>query len=348
MSVYSAPVPAERSSVGIGAATVLGKLTPDASADPRKELRNMTLRDEIKMILQKRIPEGATLVDESAPDPYDDSPEPVTRAFTLLKAGDHEIVLLQIPDWIADDGQYVGALDETRYAFRGKVVRFIARTIDAPSLGLDRLIGEWKNRENIDTDFVAWRYVQEIGQGRRHTLGSVLKVDEAFFGATPAPDVTPSPATRAPKVFVSYAHEDATWRKKLMMQLAPIELTYGQAIWSDHELAAGDDWMAKIVEALTSSRVVVLLVSPAFLASPFIAANEFNVALREAQRGSKTLLWVLVTTCPYESVGIGRYQAAHDIDRALDQLPEGEAWAQLKKVHDNLAGVLAKLAGPVS
>lgn len=346
MTVYSAPDAAERpgGGIGAGAASVFGRLTPDLRRDPREELRNMTLRDDTRAIVQKRIPAGAMLADESAPDPYDDSPDPVKRTFTLLKAGNREVVLLQIPEWIADDGRYVGALDETRYAFRGKVVRIIAKNVNAPSLGLDNLISNWKNLEKIDTDFVAWRYVQEMGEGR-HTLGRVLKINGELSGAeagTAAP--RPSPAASKPKVFVSYAHDDVKWHGMLMKQLAPIQDAYGRAIWTDHELAAGDDWMAGIVDALASSQVVILLVSPAFLASPFIKAHEFGVALEEAKRGNKKLLWVYVTTCPFEVVGIGRYQAAHDIERALDQLPEGDAWAQLKKVHDNLAAVLAKLS----
>jgi hypothetical protein len=345
MTVYSAPDAAERPAggVGAGAASVFGRLTPDLRRDPREELRNMSLRDDTRAIVQKRIPAGAILADGSAPDPYDDSPDPVKRTFTLLKAGNREVVLLQIPEWIADDGRYVGALDETRYAFRGKVVRIIAKNVNAPSLGLDNLIDNWKNLEKIDTDFVAWRYVQEMSEGR-HTLGRVLRINgELAGGEAGAATPRPSPAASKPRVFVSYAHDDVKWHDKLMKQLASIRDAYGQAIWSDHELAAGDDWMAGIVDALTSSQVVILLVSPAFLASPFIKAHEFGVALDEAKRGNKKLLWVYVTTCPFEVVGIGSYQAAHDIERALDQLPDGDAWAQLKKVHDSLAAVLAKL-----
>jgi TIR domain len=334
VTVYSAPAPAERSR---GGANVLARIAPNVRSDPREELRNMTLRDEARAILQKRVFEGVTLVDGSAPDPYDDSADPLTRSFTLLKAANSEIVLLHVPEWIANDGRQLGALDETRYAFRGKVVRIIAPGVDAPSLGLENLIGNWKNLEKIDAGFVPWRYVREMGEGK-HKLDQVLKV--ALSRAVPPPPPVP-------KVFVSYAHEDVGWHDKLLMQLAPLRDRYGQAVWTDHQLAAGDDWMAKLVEALQSSQVVILLVSPAFIASPFIKQHEFSVALKEAEAGNKLLLWVFVTTCPYESVGIGKYQAAHDIDHALDQLKDGDAWAQLKKVHDNLATVLAKLLGQV-
>ena len=342
--VYSGPETVERSSSGSLGANVLAKLTPNVRSDPREELRNMTLRGETRTVFQKRIPAGVTLVDGSAPDPYDDSAEPLSRSFTLLQAGDREIVLLQVPEWIVNDGKQLGALDETRYAFRGKKqVRIIAPGVDAPSFGLDNLIGNWKTVENVDAGFVPWRYVREMGEGK-HALDRVLRVDW-LSGAAAAPPPRPVPAATAPKVFVSYAHEDEKWHEKLIMQLAPLRQKYRQAIWSDHQIAAGADWMKEIVGALTSSQVVILLVSPAFIASPFIQAHEFNVAMKEAESGNKKLLWVFVTTCSYETVGIGKYQAAHDIERALDQLAEGDAWAQLKKVHDHLAKVLGELVG---
>lgn len=336
--VYSGPDAAEQSSGGLGAR--LARLAPNVRSDPREELRNMTLRGETRTVFQKRIPEGLTLVDGSAPDPYDDSADPVSRSFTLLKAGDREIVLLQIPEWIVNDGSRLGALDETRYAFRGKQVRIIAPGVDAPSFGLDELIRNWKP-EKVDAGFVAWRYVRELGEGK-HALDRVLRIEDLVVPVPVPPPPPPIPI--APKVFVSYAHEDERWHEKLLMQLAPLRDKYRQAIWSDHQIAAGDDWMKEIVGALTSSQVVILLVSPAFLASPFIKEHEFGVAMKEAESGNKKLLWVFVTTCPYEAV-IGKYQAAHDIDRALDQLPDGDAWAQLKKVHDQLAAVLGELLG---
>ena len=340
--VYSGPEAVERSSSGSLGANVLAKLTPNVRSDPREELRNMTLRGEAKTVFQKRIPAGFTLADGSAPDPYDDSADPLSRSFTLLKAGDRELVLLQVPEWIVNDGKQLGALDETRYLIRGKQVRIIAPGVDAPSLGLENLIGTWKTLEKVDAGFVPWRYVREMGEGK-HALDRVLRVDW-LSGAAPAPPPRPVPPT-APKVFVSYAHEDEKWHEKLIMQLAPLRKKYGQAIWSDHQIAAGADWMTEIVGALTSSQVVILLVSPAFIASEFIQAHEFNVALKEAESGNKKLLWVFVTTCSYETVGIGKYQAAHDIEQALDQLPDGDAWAQLKKVHDQLAKVLGEMVG---
>jgi hypothetical protein len=320
--------------------STIERLKPaDLRRDPREELRNMSVRDEARAILQKRLPPGAALVDDTASDPYDDSGAS-GRSFSLLRASERTIVLLQIPLWIADDGRSVGALDETRYAFRGKTVRIVAEGLDAPSLGLDTLIGNWKRVEQIDADFIAWRYIKEMGDGR-HSLSRVLRIDRDFpASADAAPSVAPA---AGPKVFVSYAHDDSEWFDKLMTQLAPIARKFDKPIWSDLKLTAGENWRKGIGDALESSPIVILLVSPYFISSDFIHAHEFGVALEQARRGKKTLLWVYVTACPFESTGMADYQAAHDIAVPLDQLKPGAQWAQLKKVHDNLAAALQSL-----
>jgi len=314
---------------------------PDVRRDPREELCNMALRADVRGIFEKSLAPGVTLADDSAPDPYDDSPTPLQRAFSVIRANPRELVLLQIPDWIANDGRSVGALDETRFAFRGKTVRIVSEDVLTPAPGLETMAEQWTSLEKIDTAFVSWRRVLELKDGRL-SVARVLKA--AWLAAPGSESGVPRPApSAAPRVFISYAHADRPWQEMLMKQLSPLTDKYGGAIWSDNELEAGDDWMTKIVDALSSSPIVVLLISPSFIASKFIKAHEFGVALKAANEKKKTLLWVYVTTCPFEAVGIGAFQAAHDIVKPLDQLPLGDQWAQLDKVYRSLAKALAEL-----
>lgn len=79
------------------------------------------------------------------------------------------------------------------------------------------------------------------------------------------------------KYFVSYAHHNkkivADFLDRLSDVLAPSK-TYQYIRWIDHDLMIGEDWEEQILEAIKECDIGMLLISPAFLASPFITGKE--------------------------------------------------------------------------
>jgi len=103
-----------------------------------------------------------------------------------------------------------------------------------------------------------------------------------------------------------------------MTHLTPLIRSQEISIWHDGQIQPGAEWRREIENALKRSAVAVLLVSPAFLASQFIAENEFAPILANAKEAGVKVLWVAVSASLYDMTALRDYQAVNNPSRPLD------------------------------
>jgi hypothetical protein len=91
------------------------------------------------------------------------------------------------------------------------------------------------------------------------------------------------------RVFVSYSHDDREWLKRFSMHVSVLVRQGLVDLWSDSGIPAGAEWERQIESALTTAKVAVLLVSPAFLASEYIWKHEMPRILAHAKQGMEAI-----------------------------------------------------------
>lgn len=126
------------------------------------------------------------------------------------------------------------------------------------------------------------------------------------------------------QVFISYSHQDHEWLSKLQIHLKPMIRNQTLDVWDDTKIQPGAEWRKEIENALRVAKVAVLLVSPEFLASDFIAENELPPLLNAAQTEGLTIIWIPLTHSCYEGTEIEKYQATHPPNSPLDSLNASE------------------------
>lgn len=145
------------------------------------------------------------------------------------------------------------------------------------------------------------------------------------------------------QVFISYSHNDKDWLEKLQTVLKPLIRKGVVNIWDDTRIQAGQKWREEIKTALSGAKVAVLLVSPDFLASEFIAEGELPPLLKAAAGEGLTIIWVPVRDSLFTETEIAEYQAAFDPAHPLAGLSPAEVDKTLVEISKKIKAATVDL-----
>ncbi len=115
----------------------------------------------------------------------------------------------------------------------------------------------------------------------------------------------------AAKIFISYAHRDESFKDDLQIGLASLKNNGHIAAWDDRAILAGEEWDHQIKDALYEADIIILLVSPDFLASRYVREQEIKIAMdRHANPSdSAVVVPVIIRPCDWKDNAFSRLQA---------------------------------------
>jgi hypothetical protein len=103
------------------------------------------------------------------------------------------------------------------------------------------------------------------------------------------------------QIFISYSHKDEELLDELLEHLRPL-VRHGviSSPWSDKMIKIGEEWENAISDALKRAKLVILLVSPSFLNSDFIAEQELKPIYEASINKDLTIFTVHIRKSSYK------------------------------------------------
>ncbi|HWZ20525.1 MAG TPA: toll/interleukin-1 receptor domain-containing protein [Ktedonobacteraceae bacterium] len=96
------------------------------------------------------------------------------------------------------------------------------------------------------------------------------------------------------KLFYCYAHEDKSFLDELEKHLSNLKRQYHITTWQDQVILPGENWEQEIHSQLQTADLILLLVSPDFMASDYCYSKEMTIALERERNGMCRVIPVIL------------------------------------------------------
>jgi regulator of protease activity HflC (stomatin/prohibitin superfamily) len=111
------------------------------------------------------------------------------------------------------------------------------------------------------------------------------------------------------EIFLSYAHEDEDLRDELEKHLSILKRLGLITTWHDRKIGAGKEWKGEIDTHLNTAHVILLLISPDFVASEYCWGVEVQRAMERHDAGETRVVPTILRPVAWEDAPFGKLQA---------------------------------------
>lgn len=181
--------------------------------------------------------------------------------------------------------------------------------------------------------------------------GNVININYGTPPSHPTPTSNPTrpktpstpPSTAAIDVFFSYSHKDETLRDQLATALSGLKRQGVIRAWHDRQISAGTEWAGEIDTHLNTAQIILLLISPDFIASDYCFDIEMTRALERHEAGEARVIPIILRPTEMKGLPFSKLQGLpkdakpvtswKDADEALLDVARG-----IRKVAEELTG----------
>jgi len=103
------------------------------------------------------------------------------------------------------------------------------------------------------------------------------------------------------EVFISYSHKDERLKEGLEKQLEALKAQGNISVWHDRKLSPGKELDQEISKHLNKAHIILLLISPDFIASDYCNSIEAKKALQRHEIGECRVIPIILRPAFWKS-----------------------------------------------
>lgn len=130
---------------------------------------------------------------------------------------------------------------------------------------------------------------------------------------------------------------DEAWRERLRDHLRPFERRNGWSTWDFSSINPGESYHDELAAALERARLVILLVTPDFLASELMAETGLPALLDAAEKKGVRIFWIAARPSSVKDSPLWQYPPLNEPDKPLSGLSRSDADAELVHISEQIA-----------
>jgi DNA-binding NarL/FixJ family response regulator len=177
---------------------------------------------------------------------------------------------------------------------------------DVRDMLLEYQAHDFFDKSNFDSDKFIVK-VREILQGTRIIPRS--NIENSLIHTETHRIVKPTAPLPSLEVFFSYAHKDEALRDKLVTHLSTLKRQGAITDWHDRLISPGAEWVGQIDNHLNAAGIILLLISPDFIASDYCYGVELVRAMERHQAGQARVIPIILRPVDWTGTPFSKLQA---------------------------------------
>ncbi|MEO0408069.1 MAG: toll/interleukin-1 receptor domain-containing protein [Cyanobacteria bacterium P01_A01_bin.135] len=110
------------------------------------------------------------------------------------------------------------------------------------------------------------------------------------------------------EVFISYSHKDEELKDELYVHLSNLKRQGKIQPWQDRAIEGGEEWDTEIKAHLESAGIILLLITPRFIASEYCFDKEMQRAMERHEAGTARVIPVIMKPCDWQGTKFSKLQ----------------------------------------